>query len=284
MAALPTYIYGDTCTAVLNIARSRVDDLLITPSGSPSGAALQDTEVGGAALLRQRDQDDNVFRPTQVIFNAAWIKLQRFLMQNGWRGLIRNLQIDSLPENVSDDMGAQSWLSWNGAYDGSTVSEDPALPIEFVSPLKLQERLHDDETPAGFTDMSRSLYGLRTVPARTELNRQWEWRDNALWFTGATETTDLLIRFVSLFPEFEDSGSPIVPWYDGQIPIPRASSALAWYIAYEVCVGRIGEADSQGILNNAQTEALGIMSDQRRVDGVEPITGEPLAAPEEATV
>lgn len=282
MATLPTYIYGDSCTAVLNAARSRVDDVIQTPSGSPSGSTLQDTEVGGAALLRQLTLTGDVFRPTQVIFNTAWIKFQRFLMQNGWRGLIRNTLIESFPAAITADLGVQLWLSWNGANNGNTTASDPVLPSSFVSPLQLRERLHSDENPTGFTDMTRALYGLRTVPERSELNRQWEWRDNALWFTGATAVTDILIRHISLYPDFEDSGSPLLPWYESLIPIPRASSALAWYVAYEVCVARAGEQESAGILNNAQTEALGILNDQRRVDGVEPIAGG-VSAPGEAS-
>ncbi len=288
MATAPLYIYGDTCTAVLNLARARVDDLLQQSPEYPTGSGpdvLQEEQVGGSTLLKQRDDDDNVFLPTQVTFNTAWRKSQLYMTQNGWRGLIDTFILASIPAVDSNDIAEQCYLTWNGFWDGTAFTSSPALPETFVAPLKLRERVHesDPDNMTGFTDMITGLYGLRNVQTRSELNRQWEWRNNALYFIGATEVTDLQIRCISLYGDFVEFGMTPSPWYEAQIPIPRFASALAWFVAYEVCIARLGEAGAAGVLKNAQDEAMAILSNQRRGDGIEPLAANLTnAAPVEA--
>lgn len=268
MATLPTYIYGDTANAVLNTARSRVDDLILTPAGSPSGAdpGQQFTEVGGGTLLAELNPDGSLVLRTQVIFNSAYRKFQKYLSNLGWRGLIDTITVRAMPANTSADVTAQSWLSWNGCFDGSAFHSIPALPSEFYAPLKLRERVTGVNT--AFVPMITALDGLRNIPSRSALNRQWEWRNNALYFIGASGSTDLQIRCIRYFPDLPDPNYYIAntPWYYQTLPIPGCLSALAWYIAYEVCIGRLGEEASAGILANAETEAGEVFNDQARAD------------------
>lgn len=258
----PSYIYGDTPNAVLNLARARINDLLITPAGSPSGSGdLQTTQVGGGTLLMELDSLGAVFLPTQVFFMAAWRRMQRYLASLGYRLQIATEIISSFPANASSDPAIESWLSWNGSYNGSSLAGSPALPSDFIAPLKIRERVHGS-TP--FLPMVNALDGLLNLPSKTTLNRQWLWQNQAIYFTGATGATDLQIRYIRLLPDIVATGG--TAWYLQPIPIPNCISALAWYVVYEVVVARAGEQIAAGILSSAQFEADGIYNDQARAD------------------
>jgi hypothetical protein len=269
MATQPTYLYGDTANAVLNTARSRVNDLILTPPGSPTGSdpGQQLTQVGGGTLLAETNPDGSLCLRTQIIFNSAWRKFQKDLGNLGYRLLIGdNLIIPSLPVNVNPDPAAQSWLSWNGFFDGTNFTTVPSLPANFLAPLKIRER--QSGTNSLFIPMLCSLDGLRGQFVRTVLNRQWEWRQNALYLPGATSLTDLQLRYITFFPDLTETtvGSATIPWYYQTLPVPRCLSALAWYVAIEVVFPR---GDEQGY-SEARAEAMGemelVFNDQARAD------------------
>lgn len=269
MATVPTYIYGDTANAVLNTARSRVDDLILTPAGSPSGSdpGQQQTQVGGGNLLAELNDDGSLCLRTQIIFNSAWRKFQKDLGNLGYRQLIGdNLIISSLPINTNPDPAAQSWLSWNGFFDGTNFHSTPALPADFCAPLKIRERLSGENSI--FIPMLCSLDGLRSGFVRTVLNRQWEWRSNALYLPGATAITDLNFRYTRFLPDLVETVDGLVttPWYYQILPVPRCLSALAWYVAIEVAFPR-GDGDGYA---SARAEAMGemelVFNDQARAD------------------
>ncbi len=277
--ATPTFIYGDTANAVLNTARSRVDDLILTPAGSPTGSdpGQQQTQVGGGTLLAELNPDSSICLRTQIIFNSAYRKLQKYLSNLGYRLLIGNQTIASLPQAASSDPSVGTWLSWNGFFDGSAFGSSPKLPADLYAPLKLRERVHGT---VPFFAMTNALDGLLNVPSLSTLNRQWEWRNGAIYFVGATGATDIQLRYIKYLPDLI-ANSPIAatPWYYQIVPIPGALSSLAWYIAYEVCVPRIGEQASAGILMNAQDEADKIFNDQARADQRNVQINESLARP-----
>jgi hypothetical protein len=60
VATQPIYLYGDTANFVLNLARSRISDLVQTPVGQPLAnpdPGLQFTQQGGSTLLRELNPD-----------------------------------------------------------------------------------------------------------------------------------------------------------------------------------------------------------------------------------
>lgn len=268
MATVPTYIYGDTCTAVLNIARSRVNDLILTPSGQPTGAdpGQQLTEVGGGTLLQQLNADGSLCLRTQIIFNNAWRKCQKYLGNLGYRLLIKdNVIISNVPVNNNADPSAQTWISWNGCFDGTTFSSSPVLPADFIAPLKIRARQSGQNSV--FWPIRCALDGIETnYSTRAVLNTRWEWRSNALYLPGATALNDLQLRYTTYLPDFVATGSPATPWYYQIVPIPRIASALAWYIAIEVCYPRGDESGYTEAVQLAQGEADEVFNDQARAD------------------
>lgn len=272
MATLPVYIYGDTANDILNVARSRVNDLMLSPQGFPGGSdpGEQFTEVGGGAAAVELNADGSLILRTQIIFNSAYRKFQKYLSNLGYRLLIAdNVVIQSFPANASADPTAQSWLSWNGCFNGSAFSATPALPIDFYAPLRIEERIHGSNV--FFSPMTVALEGLRNRFARTTLNRQWEWRSNALYLPGATGLTDLQFRYTRRLPDLPDPNYyvPSTVWYEQQIPIPDSLSPLAWFVAAEVLSLRADEVSAAGAalaMDNGQNEADQIFNDQARAD------------------
>jgi hypothetical protein len=279
VATVPLYTFGDTANAVLNTARSRVDDLILTPIGAPapgSDPGLQQTQVGGGTLLTELNTDGSLTLRTQVIFNSAYRKLQKYLANLGFRLLNGKVIVASLTANVNADLGAESWLSWNGYFNGTSFTSTPVLPPDLYAPLWLRERVHGS---GSFTPMLDAINGLLNVPSRSILNRQWEWRNGAIYFIGASGSTDIQLSYIKYLPDLVANLYITAPWYYQPLPIPGCLSALAWYISYEVLVPRIGEANSAGTLANAQDEADKIFNDQARGDQRTKQISESLARP-----
>ncbi len=271
MATLPVYIYGDTPNQILNTARTRINDLILPSQGYPGGSdsGQQFTEVGGGSNSDERNPDGTLIDRTQILFNAAYRKFQKYLANLGYRLLIGdNLIIPSLPVNNNPDPAAQSWLSWNGFFDGTTFHTSPTLPIDFYAPLKIRERISGQNSI--FIPMRCSLDGLQNQYIRAVLNRQWEWRTNALYLPGATSTTDLQFRYTRYLPALPDPAYyvPNTPWYQQMLPVPGCLSAMAWYCAYEVLVLRSEDTQAAAVvaLANAEDEANKVFNDQARAD------------------
>lgn len=267
MATGPAFIYGDTANAVLNTARSRIDDLILTPAGSPAGTSpgLQDVQVGGGNLLAELNADGSLCLRTQIIFNSAYRKMQKYLANLGYRLFTQdNVIISSIPANTNGDPTIQSWISWNGSYNGATFTATPALPSNFLAPLKMRERISGQD--AVFIPMRCALDGLRELSIRTVLNRQWEWRGNALYLPGANGLTDIELRYTTWFPDLVANLYTTGAWYLQPLPIPQCLSALAWYIAVEVCFPRGDEDGFKAAFAQAQGEADLIFNDQARAD------------------
>lgn len=271
MAAVPVYIYGDTPNQILNTARIRINDLVLPSQGYPGGSnpGQQFSEVGGGVAAPEQNPDGTLIDRTQILFNSAYRKFQKYLANLGYRLLTGdNLIISSLPPNTNVDPSAQSWLSWNGFFNGTTFAATPALPQDFYAPLKIRERQSGQNSI--FIPMRCSLDGLRNIMIRTVLNRQWEWRTNGLYLTGATATTDLQIRYTRFLPALPDPNYFVAntPWYEQMLPVPGCLSAMAWYVAYEVLVLRAGELADAAVtaLQNAEDEANKVFNDQARAD------------------
>ncbi len=274
MATLPVYIYGDTANDILNVARSRVRDLMLTAQGFPGGAdpGEQFTEVGGGTTAVELNPDGSLILRTQIVFNAAWRKFQKYLSNLGYRLLIAdNFVLASVPSNVSADPTVQSWLSWNGFYNGATVASTPALPLDFYAPLRIAERISGQSPIGFFTPMTVALEGLRNRFPRSAMNRQWEWRSNALYLPGTTGGTDMQFRYTRRLPDLPDPNYYVAntPWYEQMVPIPDSLSPLAWFVAHEVLLLRADETSAAGAglaLKNGMDEADQIFNDQARSD------------------
>lgn len=274
MATLPSYIYGDIVNDVLNVARVRVNDLVLTGQGypGPTEPGWQFNEVGGGTEAVGTNPDGSFILRTQIMLNAAWRKFQKYLASLGYRQMIADsVPVSSLPANTNVDPTVQSWLSWNGFNNGGAFASSPVLPADFAAPLGVRERVSGSNN--FYSPMRAALEGLRNRYPRGPLNREYEWRTNALYLPGATGSTDLLLRYTRQLPSFPDPAQAPTAWYGQMIPIPASLSPLAWFVAAEVLALRANQDTADAAImceTNGKNEANQIFSDQARADGSAP--------------
>lgn len=237
----------DLVNDVLNTARVRLND------------ALENTYPTSGKLL-----DNNQFFTLQA-FNQGYRNLQEFLANLGFTRLRREIILQSIPPVATTDPSAQVYLSWTGYFNGVQTlgpeSDPPAplLPSDLIIPLVLWERRSGSNAEfAG--PMSLFIDGLPT-PSKHGWNHLWEWREDAIYMPGGTDTMDIRIRYAAYLPDFVNEDGFGVQWYQQQVPIMRCMSALAWFLLAEVCNGRTdiqidpqifigrGEADAKKIYN-----------------------------------
>ena len=252
-----------TAMMVLNLARERINDLIATSANAPAPAqdsALNFTQVGGINLLDV--STPSASQRTQVIFQAGWLDFMHYLKDQGYRTFIGgNLVIRGLPANTNPDPASESYISWTEFFDGQFFWPSPVLPPDFLSPLKMGERITGTNAP--FTPMHCGIDGIQTGWVRGIYNRRWEWRENRLYLLGAIGQTDLQIRHLKGIPPIAAIGN--TPWYYLPLPVVGCETAVACYIAARVGSARGPEfvADMKA---EAQQQADYVFNDQARAD------------------
>lgn len=162
--------------------------------------------------------------------NLAWHKLQKKLDYASHPRMRNEVDIFRLPVAGSSDPGAYSYINWTGFFDGANQYSTPNLPPDFIAPMRLFERV---SVPLGainisqFVPMNPVADGLPSTPKST-YNRVWDWREDALYFVGSTQSMDLRIQYQAFLPDIVVAsggfGSTIVP-------ILRSTESLAYYAA-----------------------------------------------------
>jgi hypothetical protein len=96
------------------------------------------------------------------------------------------------------------------------------LPTDLLVPVKLWERLN--ESTDDFMEMT-DLTGQGGLPSQPqgECLEFWEWRTDGLYFLGATNDTQIRLRYQKAFPDLTDSTSPVL--------IRNAQEAIAYFTA-----------------------------------------------------
>jgi hypothetical protein len=208
----------DTLESALNTARVRLLDAM--------------TGLAGDILV-----DSNP--ATLVAVNAAWRRLQELLVNFGFSWLEPE-RIIVVPACSSVDPGVQVSIGWTGYSNGVPLAPPapaPALPQDLIAPISLWERAMGN---GSFYPMDKLDNGLPAVPKRP-FNGSWEWRNGAIYLPGATQATDVRIRYSACSPDFVAPGT--LAFSLQTIPIVRAMNALAWFICAEFAKPR-GDMDA----------------------------------------
>ena len=96
------------------------------------------------------------------------------------------------------------------------------LPTNLLVPVKLWERANlSSDDFVEMTDLT-DHDGLPSEP-QTNTLRFWEWRADGLYFLGATQDTQIRLRYQACFPDLVDATSPVL--------IRNAQEALAYAAA-----------------------------------------------------
>jgi hypothetical protein len=127
--------------------------------------------------------------------NAAYRATQRKIANAGGTGFITDdtlLVIAAVPANQQDP-GTQVVLD-----DASAPPNQ--LPSNLLVPLKIWER--PNLSTQDFSEM-RDLTLHGGLPSRLQMQSlgDWEWRTDGIYFVGATQDTQIRLRFQSAFPD-----------------------------------------------------------------------------------
>lgn len=224
---------------VLDLARVRIND------------AIQ--SIGGDTLT-----DDQPF--TQVMTNAAWLKLQQFLGNMGYSRNRKRTVLTGLPIVGSQDPASETVLNWEYFYDGVSYfvpPNTPVLPQDFIAPLRIGERQSVGYQPtltqgnSGFRALGNSPDGNPNW-RKTTRNGWFDWRGDGIIMPGSIQPMDLEIYYSAYMSDFITVGA--TPWYQQPVPIMRSQSALANYIAAEYANPR-GDMDAAGFMTQAEQDA-----------------------------
>ncbi len=113
----------------------------------------------------------------------------------------------------------------------NTLDPTLVLPPDLLSPEFLWERQTGQNLP--FHPMRQPMEGLPSRLQGPTLN-EWEWRNNAIWFIGATTLRDVRIRYRRLEANIPEGTDYTTVYVD----LPGAANALAYLIGYRYVMSR----------------------------------------------
>jgi len=174
------------------------------------------------ALVRSllNDAQGNLFTDTVLLpyANSAYRKLQRALGNAGGGGFIQDDVLLVVTAVTQTDPSLQVSIT-------DATAPPNQLPTDLLVPIKLWER------PNGSTDDFVEMVDVSQhggLPARVQhvTLSIWEWRADGIYFLGATQDTEIRLRYSKAYPDFTDSTSPVLI-RNAQEAIAYATAALA---------------------------------------------------------
>ena len=186
---------------------------------------------------------------SQQVVNDAWRKMQNKLSDLRYSGLQQETVFTAVGATGSTDPMAQAYINYVNYFDGAVLQSSPVLPQNLIAPWELTER--PSGTQQLFTEMDRLLWNMPRVP-KTQWNRQWLWRNNALYLPGALVATDISLLYAQLLADFLDGS---VPWFQQPVPILNCIDSFADYICREIAVARGDIASAAAFQLSAEDNA-----------------------------
>ena len=164
---------------------------------------------------------------TDVYVQSAWHWLQDELADAGVERFSKEILITGLPAVTVVDPSIAVYMDWGGFYDGTTYNTQaagaPVLPADLIVPSFVWER--QSGANGIFTKVTMMDGGLPDGAPEEKL-RYCEWRDDKLYFRGATGIVDIKLRYIELQPDIDTN-----PYT--QVPVMRSKRAMAYAIASE---------------------------------------------------
>lgn len=186
------------------------------------GSSAYNTAGQITALVRSllNDAQGNLFTDAVLLpyANSAYRKLQRALGNAGGGGFIQDDALLVVTAVTAADTSLQVSIT-------DATAPPNQLPTDLLVPIKLWERAagSSDEF-AEMTDLTR--HGGLPSRAQDVSLSVWEWRADGLYFVGATQDTQIRLRYAKAYPDMTDSSSPVLI-RNAQEAIGYATAALA---------------------------------------------------------
>lgn len=171
------------------------------------------------ALVRSllNDAAGNLFTDAVLLpyVNSAYRKAQRALANVQSGSFLNDDVLLVVPAVSAVDASLQVSIT-------DATAPPNQLPVDLLVPLKLWERINlSSDDFVEMTDLTNHD-GLPSEP-QVERLRFWEWRADGLYFLGATQDTQIRLRYEKSYPDLSDATSPVL--------IRNAQEALAYAAA-----------------------------------------------------
>ena len=186
------------------------------------GSSAYNTAGQITALARSllNDAQGNLFTDAVLLpyANSAYRKVQRALGNSGAGGFFSDDVLLVIPAVTVPDASLQVSIT-------DATAPPNQLPTDLLVPLKLWER------PGGSSDDFMEMVdlsrhgGLPSRPQDLTLS-VWEWRADGIYFLGATQDTQIRLRYLKAYPDLTDATSPVLV-RNAQEAIAYATAALA---------------------------------------------------------
>ena len=164
---------------VLSVPTSTTFTYNQTASNSSSGNGIVNVLIQGDWAT------DAVLLP---LVNKAYRKVQQRMLEAGSKTMSSETTL-TLP------IGATSLLD----------TTNPQLPTNFLAPRVLYEKI------SGAPFFGPSMEPVDVIPngPQGSVNRYYSWREDGIWFIGATNALDMLIRYFQALQDMSDGTSSI---------------------------------------------------------------------------
>src|SRR5690242_14359729 len=170
------------------------------------GSSAYNTAGQITSLVRSllNDSQGNLFTDTILLpyANSAYRKVQRSLGNAGGGGFIQDDVLLVVPAVAQTDTSLQVSVT------DATASPNQ-LPTDLLVPVKIWER------PNGSTQDFLEMVDLTQhggLPSRVQdvTLSVWEWRADGIYFLGATQDTQIRLRYLKAYPDLTDATSPVL--------------------------------------------------------------------------
>jgi hypothetical protein len=131
--------------------------------------------------------------------SSAIRELYRELRNVGEPKLIRDNVQANLPANSITGPTIQTYLAFDGYWDGGVLNSSPVLPSDLMRPLRLWEQQTGNQLP--FISMKQPQFGL-TSRNQTFALGEWEWREGQINFVGALCPITIRMRYEAALAQF----------------------------------------------------------------------------------
>lgn len=186
------------------------------------GSSAYNTAGQITSLVRSllNDAQGKLFTDSVLLpyLNSAYRKVQRAIGNVGGGGFIQDDALLVVPAVAQQDPSLQISIT-------DATAPPNQLPTDLLVPLKIWE------CASGSVDDFVEMVDLTRhggLPSRDQdiTLGVWEWRADGLWFVGATQDTQLRLRYLKAYPDFTDATSPVLV-RNAQEALAYATAALA---------------------------------------------------------
>src|SRR5260370_685243 len=180
------------------------------------GSSAYNTAGQITSLVRSllNDSQGNLFTDAVLLpyANSAYRKLQRALGNACGGGFIQDDVLLVVPAVTQTDTSLQVAIT-------DATAPPNQLPTDLLVPLKVWER-RNTSTDDFLEMVDLTRHGGLPSRAQDVTLSVWEWRADGLYFLGATQDTQIRLRYLKAYPPFTDATSPA--------PGPTSQEAIAY--------------------------------------------------------